>query len=149
MTHIQAEKLIQSNSNCKKGIYLIRFSSKNRGYFTITVVGRKKSNLHYRVYYSRETKEYLIGKKSFHSLDDIISIYHRELCLRLPCPGSKFREFQTLPSIGEEPIFVQMDWVRSVAQNQANLESSSNAIYAPDQTSVSPSNTENTKEEEE
>jgi CRISPR/Cas system-associated endoribonuclease Cas2 len=48
LSHIQAEKLIQRNSNAKKGTFLIRFSSKNRGYFTITVVGRKRSLLHYR-----------------------------------------------------------------------------------------------------
>lgn len=102
--------MIETQANSKKGTYLIRYSSKSRGYFTITVAGRKKSNLHYRVYYNRETGMYAIGKKSFRSLDDIVGLYHRELCLRFPCKGSKFVEFQSLPPIGEEPIFVPMQW---------------------------------------
>jgi len=94
MSHVQAEKLIQKNSSAKKGSFLIRFSSKNRGYFTITVVGRKKSLLHYRVYYNRNTLEYVMGKKIFQSLDEIIQTYHRELCLRVACTGSKFQKLQ-------------------------------------------------------
>jgi len=94
MSHVQAEKLIQKNSSAKKGSFLIRFSSKNRGYFTITVVGRKKSLLHYRVYYNRNTLEYIMGKKIFQSLDEIIQTYHRELCLRFACTGSKFQKLQ-------------------------------------------------------
>jgi len=87
LTHIQAEKLIQRNSNLQRGIFLIRFSSKNRGFFTITVVGRKKSLLHYRVYYNRTSNEYVMGRKTFKSLDDIIRTYNRELSLSVACPG--------------------------------------------------------------
>eukprot|EP01117_Protostelium_nocturnum_P010326 TRINITY_DN3709_c0_g3_i1.p1 TRINITY_DN3709_c0_g3~~TRINITY_DN3709_c0_g3_i1.p1 ORF type:complete len:1410 (-),score=591.25 TRINITY_DN3709_c0_g3_i1:49-4278(-) len=89
MSHQQAEKLVLKH-NAKKGTFLIRFSSKNRGYFTITVLGRNKSLLHYRVYYNRQEIKYVIGKKSFNSLDDIIRDYYRELYLKSPCPGSKF-----------------------------------------------------------
>jgi len=103
LTHIQAEKLIQKNSNAKKGTYLIRFSSKNRGYFTITVVGRKRTLLHYRVYYNRQNLEYIMGKKLFRSLDEIIGTYHRELCLRNPCSGSKFQVLQVNEKFREIP----------------------------------------------
>jgi len=101
MSHVQAEKLIQRNSNAKKGTFLIRFSSKNRGYFTITVVGRKKSLLHYRVYYNRNSLEYIMGKRIFRSLEEIIITYHRELSLRYPCPGSKFQLLQQFNGDGD------------------------------------------------
>ena len=94
LTHVQAERIIQKSSNAKKGTFLIRFSSKNRGYFTVTVVGRKRSLLHYRVYYNRDKLEYAMGKRVFKSLEEILRTYHRELCLRTPCPGSKFQGFQ-------------------------------------------------------
>jgi len=90
LTHIQAEKLIQKKSEAKKGTYLIRFSSKNRGYFTITVVGRKRSLLHYRVFYNRANFEYLMGKKSFKCLHEILTTYETELYLKRACPGSKY-----------------------------------------------------------
>jgi hypothetical protein len=111
LTHLQAERIIQKNSNAKKGTFLIRFSSKNRGYFTITVVGRKRTLLHYRVYlnttnpatlltlaryYNRVKPEYVMGKKVFKSLDEILRTYHRELCLRTPCFGSKFQMLQLI-----------------------------------------------------
>lgn len=96
MSHQQAEKHLQRHDS-KKGTFLIRFSSKNRGYFTITVLGRNRSLLHYRVYYNRQEIKYVIGKKSFKSLDDIIKDYHRELYLKSPCPGSKFASLQFDP----------------------------------------------------
>ncbi|PRP73071.1 SH2 domain-containing protein, partial [Planoprotostelium fungivorum] len=90
MTHMQAEKHIMKHSGTKKGTYLIRFSSKNRGYFTITVIGRNRTLLHYRVYYNRSEAKYNIGRSGFGSLDEIITNYSRELWLKMPCPGSKF-----------------------------------------------------------
>lgn len=104
LTHTQAEKLIQKHSNARKGTFLIRFSSKNRGYFTITVVGRKRATLHYRVYYNRNNREYVMGKRTFQSLDQIIGTYHRELCLRIPCPGSKFQHLQMRESYDADDV---------------------------------------------
>jgi len=108
LTHVQAERLIQRNA-MKKGCFLIRFSSKNRGYFTITVVGRKRSLLHYRVYYNRGNLQYVMGKKIFKSLDEILRTYHRELCLRTPCSGSKFHMLQI--SVNHERVEDDMTYL--------------------------------------
>jgi len=93
LSHIQAEKLIQKNSNSKAGTFLVRFSSKNRGYFTITVVGKKRALYHYRIFYNRQSQEYLMGKRAFPTLDEILQAYGRELSLKNPCPGSKYEKY--------------------------------------------------------
>ena len=37
-----------------------------------------------------------MGKKVFKSIDEILRTYHRELCLRTPCAGSKFQILQVI-----------------------------------------------------
>lgn len=106
LSHTQAEKIIQKNASAKKGTFLIRFSSKNRGYFTITVVGLKRSTLHYRVYYNRLMQEFAMGKRTFLSLDQIIGTYHRELSLRAACPGSKYSSLQPVESCNLDPNYL-------------------------------------------
>eukprot|EP01119_Soliformovum_irregulare_P002257 TRINITY_DN12542_c0_g1_i1.p1 TRINITY_DN12542_c0_g1~~TRINITY_DN12542_c0_g1_i1.p1 ORF type:complete len:1023 (+),score=283.21 TRINITY_DN12542_c0_g1_i1:260-3328(+) len=90
LSHESAEKHIRHHSAAKKGTYLVRFNTKTRGYFIITVVGRRKALLHYRLHYSKETQEYSLGRRSFSDLEEALSTFSRDLCLFHPCPNSKF-----------------------------------------------------------
>jgi len=93
MDHTEAEKTIQQ-SGAQKGTFLIRYSTKRKGMFNITVFGRKGMFLHYRVPYDKEKQRLSIGQQHFATFDDLIASLQRDLYLLHPCPASKFRSLQ-------------------------------------------------------
>jgi len=84
-----AEKLLTNKG--KKGLFLVRFSSRDPGCYAITVLSQGGKLKHFRIYH-RPGLDFLIGKTECKSLDDIISKYHKELYLKTPCPGSPYEE---------------------------------------------------------
>ncbi|KAL6077557.1 serine/threonine-protein kinase STY13 [Balamuthia mandrillaris] len=77
----------------RKGTFLIRFSSKEPGSYSISVLDASaRSKLavkHYRVSHSPGTG-YTIGNIECKSLEDIVTRYHKELGLKVSCPGSPY-----------------------------------------------------------
>eukprot|EP01117_Protostelium_nocturnum_P010324 TRINITY_DN3709_c0_g1_i3.p1 TRINITY_DN3709_c0_g1~~TRINITY_DN3709_c0_g1_i3.p1 ORF type:complete len:1210 (-),score=379.32 TRINITY_DN3709_c0_g1_i3:13-3642(-) len=88
LSHTQAEKLISKHS--KPGTFLVRFSGKNRGYFTLSVMTRSNVIGHYRIHYNRQDGLYFINKNAHRSLSALIQACSPTLSLRSPCPESKF-----------------------------------------------------------
>eukprot|EP01117_Protostelium_nocturnum_P009304 TRINITY_DN3334_c0_g1_i1.p1 TRINITY_DN3334_c0_g1~~TRINITY_DN3334_c0_g1_i1.p1 ORF type:complete len:1152 (+),score=371.99 TRINITY_DN3334_c0_g1_i1:154-3609(+) len=88
MSHQNAEKILMKSGQI--GTFLIRFSSKNRGTFTLTTLGKNKTPVHYRVSYNRAEIKYKMGSRTYNSFFDLLKDSQRDLNLKQPCPGSKF-----------------------------------------------------------
>jgi serine/threonine protein kinase len=83
-----AERLLKQE---KKGTFLVRFSARDPGSYAITTVSDTNKIKHFRVYHKPGLK-YLIGKTECDTLEDIIGKYHKDLYLKIACPGSPFEE---------------------------------------------------------
>jgi hypothetical protein len=106
VSSLQAKKIIEQNVNAKEGSFIVRISPKNLGSFWITVVGRKKTLLHYRVVYDRNSETYVLGKQVFQTMDGVIQGCNRELYLRYVCPGSKFQNIET--AVNSDPLLQEL-----------------------------------------
>jgi len=71
------------------GTFLVRFSSSERGYFTISTVHESKP-LHIRIKHPPLKDEYSTSKLVYTTLTDLITGEAATLNLKTPCPGSRF-----------------------------------------------------------
>ncbi|MDP2436532.1 MAG: protein kinase [archaeon] len=86
-----AEKAVRGKS---PGTFMVRFSAREPGCYSITTVADKGDPKHFRIYHKPGTA-YIIGKTEAPTLEAIITTYFKELNLKTPCPGSPFQDIFT------------------------------------------------------
>ena len=94
--HINTETAIARLRDQYIGYYLVRFSTSERGYFTISQVtahpndATKKKIQHTRVRHRPLSSEYFYQNRTYPSLESLIEAERDISNLLTPCPGSDF-----------------------------------------------------------
>lgn len=90
----QAERTLRVQA--KPGTFMVRFSAREPGCYSITTLSDKLEPKHFRIYHKPGTP-YIIGNTEAPTLEAIISNYYKELNLKNPCPGSPFQDIWSGP----------------------------------------------------
>jgi len=75
----------------REGTYIIRFSSQEPGFFTLTSVSKKNTLENFRIKHKAGTK-YSLAEQEFPTISKLRKHFKDELCLKYPMRGSKYAQ---------------------------------------------------------